>query len=98
MGVGTMFTYILVIFSIILIALSIRYTKGKRILRMAIGLVFMFSISSYPFIAPIFLEWQVITSLTDVAGVILMYAVLFCGGLTMVVIGLFTKQVKEQSL
>lgn len=58
----------------------------------------MFSISSYPLVVPIFVDWQVITSLADVAGVIFMYAVLFCGGLTMVVMGLFKKTVDEPTI
>lgn len=92
-----MLVYLFVIFSIILVGLSIRKTKNQRIKRMVIGLVYMFLLSSYPILLRFFVEIDYVKSAVDVAGVILMYAVFFLGGLSMVIMGLFTKPNREVS-
>lgn len=92
-----MLVYLFVIFSIILVGLSIRKTKQQRIKRMVIGLVYMFLLSSYPILLRFFVEIDYVKSVVDVAGVIIMYAVFFLGGLAMVIMGLFTKPSHEVS-
>lgn len=90
-----MLVYLFVIFSIILVGISIRKTKKQRIKRMIIGLVYMFLLSSYPIVLRFFVEIDYVKSIVDVAGLIIMYAVLFLGGLAMVIMGLFTKSSRE---